>query len=732
MFVSSDQQLPAAMDEKTRLRALDDYAVFDTPPDIDLDRLVELAARMYGTPVAALSLVGKERLYFKSRFGMEATGIGREGSFCSYAIAGDGLFLVPDARKDERFASHPLVKEPPQIRFYAGIPLVAPAGQKIGTLCILDTKPWPKFTEDDRKNLEDVAALVMNRLELRRLDHAKQGGHSRFERMASTSPDAIVGADCSGRINYWNAAAETLFGYSAREAMGEPIGLIFPHRVKKLQTAELMSLANCGTSSPSAQQLGLVAQRRDGSEFAAELSLSVWRENDDDVSFAAILRDVTDREQGEQRLFGLALLDPVTGLPNRAFLIERLQETAAKEAGTLLLLDLLGFKDLNDSLGHVMADLVLSEAAERLRGHLGPKSTLSRVGADEFAVFLPGVMDHAQASKHAEDIMQLFATPFAISGESVHVGVNVGIAVCPAHGTRAEELLANADLALQNAKTALGSGYQFFKPSLRRAVIARRTYEAELRQALEKSQFELFYQPQVRLADRKLTGAEALLRWRHPERGLLTPGDFLSVLESSTLAAPVGDWVLKTACAQAAAWRRWGMSDFRMAVNLFGAQFNSGDLPTRVEQVLLQNNLPADALELEITENIMLRHDESIIVPLREMCAWGVGIAFDDYGTGFASLSLLKRYPVTRLKIDKGFVRDLCTDAEDAAIIQAIMYLGRRLGLAVIAEGIETEAQEEALRLYGCVEAQGYLYGRPFPALSFSDFLKQDRERTVA
>jgi len=732
MFVSSDQQLPAAMDEKTRLRALDDYAVFDTPPDIDLDRLVELAARVYGTPVAALSLVGKERLYFKSRFGMEATGIGREGSFCSYAIAGDGLFLVPDARKDERFASHPLVKEPPQIRFYAGIPLVAPAGQKIGTLCILDTKPWPKFTEDDRKNLEDVAALVMNRLELRRLDHAKQGGHSRFERMASTSPDAIVGADCSGRINYWNAAAETLFGYSAREAMGEPIGLIFPHRVKKLQTAELMSLANCGTSSPSAQQLGLVAKRRDGSEFAAELSLSVWRENDDDVSFAAILRDVTDREQGEQRLFGLALLDPVTGLPNRAFLIERLQETAAKEAGTLLLLDLLGFKDLNDSLGHVMADLVLSEAAERLRGHLGPKSTLSRVGADEFAVFLPGVMDHAQASKHAEDIMQLFATPFAISGESVHVGVNVGIAVCPAHGTRAEELLANADLALQNAKTALGSGYQFFKPSLRRAVIARRTYEAELRQALEKSQFELFYQPQVRLADRKLTGAEALLRWRHPERGLLTPGDFLSVLESSTLAAPVGDWVLKTACAQAAAWRRWGMSDFRMAVNLFGAQFNSGDLPTRVEQVLLQNNLPADALELEITENIMLRHDESIIVPLREMCAWGVGIAFDDYGTGFASLSLLKRYPVTRLKIDKGFVRDLCTDAEDAAIIQAIMYLGRRLGLAVIAEGIETEAQEEALRLYGCVEAQGYLYGRPFPALSFSDFLKQDRERTVA
>jgi len=731
MFVSRNHDFPAQKDEKARLRALEEYAVFDTPPDVDLDRLVELAARMYGTPVAALSLVGKERLYFKSRFGMAATGIGREGSFCAYAIEADGVFLIPDAAKDERFASQPLVKEAPKIRFYAGIPLAAPSGQKIGTLCILDTKPWPQFSDSDRKNLEDVAALVMNRLELRRLDRAKQGGPLRFERIASTSPDAIVGADSSGSINYWNEAAEFLFGYPAQDAMGEPIGLIFPQRVRKLQTAELMSIVNCGSSNPSAQQVGLVARRHDGSEFPAELSLSMWRENND-VSFAAILRDITDREQGEQRLFGLALLDPVTGLPNRAHLIDRLQEAATKEAGTLLLVDLLGFKDLNDSLGHVMADLVLSEAAERLRTHVGPELTLARVGADEFAMFLPHLTDRARAAKHAEVVMQLFAPPIALSGESIHVGINIGLAMCPAHGNRAEELFANADLALQNAKKAHGSGYQFFRPSMRRAIIARRTYEAELRQALKTSQFELFYQPQVRLADRKLIGAEALLRWRHPERGLLLPSDFLSVVESSPLAAPIGDWVLKTACAQAAAWRRLGMPEFRIGVNLFGAQFNGGDLPARVEQALLQNNLPADALELEITENIMLRHDETIMVPLREICAWGVDIAFDDYGTGFASLSLLKRYPVTRLKIDKGFVCDLCTDAEDAAIVQAILYLGRRLGLGVIAEGIETEAQEEALRLYGCTEGQGYLYGRPLPALSFADCLRQDRERTVA
>jgi diguanylate cyclase (GGDEF)-like protein/PAS domain S-box-containing protein len=662
---------------------------------------------------------------------MDATGIDREGSFCSYAIESDGLFLVRNASEDERFASHPLVTDPPNIRFYAGIPLVAPAGATIGTLCILDTKPWSEFTDDDRKNLEDVADLVMNRLELRRLDQAKQGGYPRFERIASTSPDAIVGADSSGRINYWNEAAETLFGYSAPEVTGQPIGLIFPDRVRSLQTAEVMSVVRSGASSPSAQQLGLAAKRRDGSEFQAELSLSMWSENND-IGFGAILRDVSDREQGEQRLFGLAHLDPLTGLPVRSFLIEKLRGAVQDEAGTLLLLDLDGFKEVNDSLGHATGDLVLSETAERLRAYAASDAIIARLGADEFAVLLPGLTEASRATKHADDILQLFTTPFAVNGNAVHVGVNVGLAVCPAHGTGAEELLANADLALQRAKSMPGSGHQLFTPGLRRAVIARRSCEAELRRALPEQQFELFYQPQVRLADRSLTGAEALLRWRHPVRGLLTPGDFLPVLEASALAAPVGDWVLKTACADAAAWRRMGLPDFRMAVNLFGAQFNGGDLPTRVESALIENGLPADALELEITENIILRHDQSLLVPLREICAWGVGIAFDDYGTGYASLSLLKRYPVTRLKIDKSFVCDLCTAAEDAAIIQAIIYLGRRLGLGIIAEGIETEAQAEALRLYGCTEGQGFLYGRPMTAGALTEYLRQDHERTVA
>jgi len=720
----------ASAGETTRLQALEEYSVLDTPPAPDLDRLVELAARMFGTPVAALSLVGQDRLYFKSRFGMEATGIDRQGSFCAHAIAQDGLFLVTDASKDERFASHPLVAEAPHVRLYAGIPLVAPGGEKIGTLCILDTKPWPSFSEVDRKNLEDVAALVMNRLEICRLDKAQQGGHVRFERIASTSPDAIVCANASGIINYWNGAAEALLGYAADEVLGRPIGFIFPERLQRQQTDDLTAFVDSSASDLSAQRIELTARRKDGSEFPAELTLSISFD-EDDAAFGAILRDVSDGRQGEQRLFGLADLDALTGLPNRTRLLASLDNAARTNAGTLMLLDLAGFKDVNDTLGQSAGDAILQQTAERLRAAVDGRGKAARLGADEFAILLPRLADSFDATKMADELLRTFDAPFDVDAERVHLGVNIGVAICPQHGSRAEELLANANLALQRAK-GRASGYLFFTPKLREVVLARRSCEAELRKALANGEFELRYQPQVSLSDRRIIGAEALLRWRHPTRGLLTPAAFLSVLESGPLATAVGEWVLGTACADAAAWRRTVIPDFRIAINLFGAQFDAGNLPTKVERALIANGLPAQALELEITENIMLRREEEIVVPLREMCAWGVGIAFDDYGTGYASLSLLKRYPVTRLKIDRTFVRDVCTDEEDAAIVQAVIYLGRCFELDVIAEGIETDQQEEALRMYGCTEGQGYLYGEPLSAEILTRSLRQEQERTVA
>jgi len=730
-MLSTENKAPAPAGEDARLKALAEYAVFDTPPDVDLDRLVELAARICGAPNAALSLVGDDRLFFKSRFGMQVTGVARAGSFCAQAIQGDGIFLVKDASKDERFASHPVVTSGPKIRFYAGIPLVAPSGDKVGTLCVLDSRPRPEFRDDDRKNLEDVAALVMNRLELRRLDQAKRDGDQRFERIASTSRDAIVCASGAGTISHWNDAAQSLFGYMDDEAIGRSIGFLFPDRLSKLQTAEVISLARNGSFRAAAQQLQIVARHRDGREFPAELSLSTWREHDD-IGFGAIIRNMSDREHAEEKLFDLAHLDPLTGLPGRSALFKRLAQAAKDGTGTLLLLDLDGFKDLNDTFGHAAGDLVLHETGERLRAKAGTEATVSRLGSDEFAVLVCCDADKTRACDLAEQLLCALRMPISVDGETVHINASMGIATFPAHGTDAEQIFANSDLALQRARSNPYCGYKLFTPNLRQAAIARRSCEAELRRALENDEFELYFQPQVRLNNASIIGAEALLRWNHPERGLLAPAAFLSVLEASPFAPAVGDWILNTACKETAAWRKHGHPDFRIAVNLFGAQFNTGELPRQVASALLASELPPDALELEITENIMLRGDETLIAPLHEIREWGVRIAFDDYGTGYASLSLLKRCPVTRLKIDRTFVRDVCHEEEDAAIVQAILYLARRFGLDVIAEGIETEPQAEALRMYGCTEAQGFLYGHPMTARQLTSLLRDNRATSAA
>jgi EAL domain-containing protein (putative c-di-GMP-specific phosphodiesterase class I) len=286
--------------------------------------------------------------------------------------------------------------------------------------------------------------------------------------------------------------------------------------------------------------------------------------------------------------------------------------------------------------------------------------------------------------------------------------------------------MASADLALSRAKAEGGGRYEFFQAGFRQQVSARRTLEEELRRAFGNGEFELYYQPQVRLSDGVIEGAEALLRWQHPERGLLLPGAFLPTLDRMSLAAAVGEWTIDTGCAFAAGLPGRGLPGIRLGVNLFAAQFRSGNLVSSVTGALAQSGLPATDLELEITENIVLRHDDAMTGPLRELRSLGVGIAFDDYGTGYASLSMLKRFPLTRLKIDREFIRDLVADPDDAAIVRAVLALGQSLGFEVIAEGIETAEQAAFLVAHGCDEGQGYLYGRPMPGAQFASLLAEN------
>jgi len=452
-------------------------------------------------------------------------------------------------------------------------------------------------------------------------------------------------------------------------------------------------------------------------------AIRLWREwsLSKEAEAAAIARDLAERQNTEQHLSRLAHLDSLTGLANRAVIQHRLSEIIAQRApAALLLLDLDGFKYVNDTLGHSAGDQVLRELAARLLTVARPEDVVARLGGDEFALLLAGVAETELAVVIGDRTIAALSQPVCVEGQMITIGASVGIALNPLDGENAEALLSNADLALYHAKAAGRHCSRFYTPHLRAEARRKLMRDAEFTRALERGEFELFYQPQVRLADRALVGAEALLRWRHPQDGILTPSAFLPAMEGGRLAAMVGDWVLDRACRQAAAWRQAGLAQFRIAVNMFGRQFRSGDPVRMLLDVLGRYGLPPAALEIEITENIILQHEDEIIAPLATLRQLGVGIAFDDYGTGYASLSLLKRYPLTRLKIDQSFIRAIDKNPEDATIVRAVISMARAFNLGVLAEGVETEHQADLLLACGCEETQGYLFGAPMTADDFA------------
>jgi diguanylate cyclase (GGDEF)-like protein len=449
----------------------------------------------------------------------------------------------------------------------------------------------------------------------------------------------------------------------------------------------------------------------------------LWRETSitKAAEMEAVERDISTRKMNEQRLYLMAHRDALTGLANRTVLQNSLSKLiAGSDPAALLLIDLDGFKVVNDTLGHFAGDQVLVEVARRLEACARAGDITTRLGGDEFAVLLVGVGDPALALEISDRIILKIAQPLEVDGQPVDIGGSIGIVIYPAHGDDPVRLFANADLALYRAKADGRHCSRLYHPSLREDGAKKLLQDAELLQAVEQNELELFYQPQVRMEDGAVLSAEALLRWRHPVRGLLTPPAFLAAIETSPLAARIGDWVVQSACEQAAIWRREGLPDFRVAVNLFGAQFRSGCLVEKIVHAASRVNLPTDALAFEIAENTILRDDDEIAVPLTQLRALGFGIVFDDYGTGYASLSLLKRYPFSGLKIDKGFTQAICETPSDAAIVRAVISLGQAFDLQVIAAGVESREQARRLAMDGCVQAQGHYFGRPVTAADFT------------
>ena len=444
--------------------------------------------------------------------------------------------------------------------------------------------------------------------------------------------------------------------------------------------------------------------------------------------FATIFDDITDRKRAEDEIQSLAYRDTLTGLPNRILLQDRLREALlqAERKGDLvglLFLDLDRFKPINDTLGHALGDLLLKSVAERLCACVRRSDTVARLGGDEFVVVLLGVHRELDTTLVAKEILERLSQPFDIEGRDIYTSTSIGIAVYPRDGHDAGTLLKNADMAMYVAKDRGRNTYQFYTDEMNRRAAELLTLETSLHLALKRGELFLQYQPQVDLAQGRITGVEALLRWRHPEHGLIPPGRFIPISEETDLILPIGEWVLRTACRQGRAWQTAGVPPLRMAVNLSGRQFKQPGFTDLVQRILRETGMPPQLLELELTESMMMEDADETVNRLRALKGMRVHLAIDDFGTGYSSLSYLKNFPIDRIKIAQTFVRDISTDPGDAAIVETVLAMAHNLKLGVIAEGVETEEQFAFLLSRHCQDMQGYYFAVPLPP--------QDIERLV-
>lgn len=461
-------------------------------------------------------------------------------------------------------------------------------------------------------------------------------------------------------------------------------------------------------------------------------SIQVVNEPLADGGWVATHEDITERTRAEQRITHLAHYDALTDLPNRALFHERLKAELANIApgGQLAVhyIDIDEFKSVNDSLGHLIGDELLKSVAASLNRCVEASDFVARLGGDEFAIVQTAVRSTAEVTDLVERVFDAIREPFECLGHQLSTDASIGIALAPEHGVDLDQILKNADLAMYAAKSAGRRTYRFFEPAMDAQVKARRRLELDLRQAIADQALEVYYQPCVSLADNTITGCEALVRWRHPERGMISPAEFIPIAEETGLINQLGEWVLETACAEATKWP----DDIRLAVNVSPVQFRSGTLALRIVAALAQSGLPASRLELEITEAVLIRDDDAALAILHQLRGIGVRIALDDFGTGYSSLSYLQRFPFDKIKIDRCFVNDIAEANGSSCIVRAVVNIATERHMTTTAEGVETRQQQELLRALGCSEMQGYLFSPAKPAAEIRRMFLQARERPAA
>lgn len=723
-----------------------------------LDQYARLAASVTGCSAAVIDVLGRRsaRIPVRAVFGLTRDQADIAAELDAVLQPCSDLTVLPDlmhdARLTERWAAAPL-----RPRFLAHQTLLSPGGERIGFLCVLDQDARSGLTELQALSLRHVAELIMadRKREQRHLHLMHVANRAlRVDRMLRVVSEATCCANALTGIveelcRFHDAALGRIWQLTA------PDGLI--HEISRYnqdsdsyltlpvaEPADTLSFIAADTIRLNKPQAVIYSQLKQpervpllanaiASGLASQVSVPIWLQEQrfgislaftteradlnevvaDVVSLANSIRPALFRKVTEDRTRFVAHHDNLTQLSNRLLFQERLNDAFAAarrgEGLALLYLDLDGFKLVNDLRGHEVGDKLLIAVAQRLRRNVRESDTVARIGGDEFAIIQRLSGQPAAATALAGRLLDTIGQPFTLDGQQSVIGVSIGIAIHPADGETPDLLLRNADTALYRAKEAGRGTCCLFNPAMNTRQQERLLVEQELAGAIESRQFALAYQPICDGMSLEVLGFEALLRWRHPSRGLVQPDQFIPLAESSGLIVPLGRWALEAACAEAARWKR----PITVSVNLSPLQFRQPDLPQRIAEILERTQLPAGQLDLEVTEGVLLDESDVVLRAMKALKDQGVRISLDDFGTAYASLSYLRRFPFDRIKVDQSFIRGMCGDDGTLAIVQAIILLGKRLNLSVVAEGVETEGELDMLRKLDCRLVQGFLIGRP-------------------
>ena len=715
---------PVPDNELERLKDILAYKLEDDCVMENLDQICVLARSLFDVPIASAILIGHDRMTFLGRSGgMDATSVPRKDVYSNYTILSDDVHVIEDTLQDERFKHNPFAQGPEGLRFYAAAPLYVRKGVRVGAFGILDHKPRG-FSEENKMRLRALADLANKELQRRQvlMDLKRQrdlwSQTARMTKVGSWSFDS--------RTQVITSCPNTYDILEVDPERGEPGKQMMEYVIETLSSkldADFAALVSRG--APLDREIEVITAK--GNRRWGRLYGRAEKLHDRITHIAGSLQDVSETHETASKISRLAFTDSLTNLPNRTYFHKQLQQMGEAadtdiRPGSLLLLDIDHFKEVNDTFGSGAGDIVLKTVTRRLNAMFGKTCRVFRNGGDEFAVILSSELEAENTDLITDGLMQVLRKPITLHGQNIHITASVGLALKKQHSTDMDQLLKDASLALTTAKKEGRNQLVTFRPEMRQEQIQTKRLLDDIRLGLASGMFKPHYQPIVDISTNTISGFEALMRWHHPERGVLTPGAFGVAFDDPELALSLSDVALEHALERIALWRAADVTFGSIAVNLSCFQFQSGDLVANIQEKLSRWDVPPECLTLEVTENVYMgRRASQVASTIRKIHSMGVQIALDDFGTGYASLMSLNKFPIDRLKIEKSFVQD----RNGGAVVQAIMTLGSRLGMKVVAEGVEDASQLATLYAMGCDQIQGYYFAKPMPPQNVPEYVRK-------